>query len=215
MPFKNIEGVEVIHVDLSPNAAGETEALRWLSDAEHTRRSKFLHMEAMRRYTLCRAALRAILCVKVQCSNGELAFHTGRFGKPSAIVGGAPASINFNVSHSGRHGLIALNPKGRVGVDVEELVAPKGLSGLIESVLTPDEQADLTSRNPANQTQDFFRIWTIKEALFKGLGAGLSLDMSKIEVPIEMRQGSATGNFRFPESPETVLANGGLEHYGI
>ncbi len=167
MPFKEIEGVEVVHVDLSPNAAGEAEALRWLSDAEHTRRSKFLHMDAMLRYTLCRAALRAILCVEVQCSNEELAFQTGRFGKPSAIVGGVPASINFNVSHSGRHGLIALNRKGKVGVDVEELVAPKGLSRLIESALTPDEQADLISGNPTYQTQDFFRIWTIKEALFK------------------------------------------------
>lgn len=196
----------IFHADLTPNAARESEVLAWLSGDELARRERFLHPAPARRYALCRAALRAILCHRLDCGNGELVIaqekeHT----KPFALLRGVPAEVEFSVSHSRRHGLIAVAGQGRVGVDVEEPVPLRGLELLVDSVLTPVERDGLSSAaNPAGRTRDFLRLWTIKEALVKALGTGLSLDMAALEVPAEMLQGAASGFFRFPDSPETA-----------
>ena len=202
-------GVAIVHVDLRPNAVHEAEAVAWLSAGEQARRDRFLQVAAARRYTLCRAALRAILCGRLGCDNRELAIVSGEFGKPFALARGAAAEISFNVSHSGSHGLIALARRGRLGVDVEELGAPselveRRLDILIDSVLTPGERADVLSMTPTGRTRGFLRLWTTKEALLKALGAGLSLDMSTLEVPARMLRGASCGVFRFPDSAETA-----------
>ena len=200
--FREIDGVTIVYVDLTPNAECEAEAIAWMDGEELTRRKRFLHPSPSRRYTLCRAALRAILCCHLECDNEELAITDGEFGKPFALVRGAPVEINFNVSHSGSHGLIALSHERQVGVDVEELVTPNGLDSLIDSVLTPAEQAVIASKNLTDRTRDFFQLWTVKEALIKALGVGLSLDMSEVEVPNGMRSGASSGVFRFPHATE-------------
>ena len=198
--FREIDGVTIVYVDLTPNAECEAAAIAWLDDEELVRRKRFLHPSPSRRYTLCRAALRAILCCHLECDNKELAITDGEFGKPLALLRGEPAEIGFNVSHSGSHGLIALSDERQVGVDVEELVTPNGLDSLIDSVLTPGEQSVIAATNLTDRTRDFLRLWTVKEALIKALGVGLSLDMSKVEVPDGMLRGEDSSIFRFPHA---------------
>ena len=55
----------------------------------------------------------------------------------------------------------------------------------------------------------------MKEALIKALGLGLSLDMSRLEIPPAMRRGKRTGIFRFPEAPTARwrLDDLGNEHF--
>ena len=207
--FGETDGAAIVYADLAPDADREAEALAWLSDAELSRRERFVDTAAARRYTLCRAALRAVLCGRLGCDNRELAIVHGEFGKPFALVRGAAAEIGFNVSHSGSHGLIALARQGRLGVDVEDLAAPpdlveRRLDILIDSVLTAGEKADVLSMSRTEQIRGFLRLWTIKEALLKALGSGLSLDVSTVEVPAGMRRGASCGVFRFPDSPDAA-----------
>ena len=114
---------------------------------------------------------------------------------------GLPVDINFNVSHSGNHGLIALAPEGRLGVDVEECTPHRNLDTLIETVFTPDEQAELALIEGEERPRAFFRLWTVKEALVKAEGTGLSLDPSLFEVPPAMRRGASSAVFAFPRTP--------------
>ena len=118
------------------------------------------------------------------------------------MVDGTPAAISFNVSHGGRHGLIALAPGGRLGVDVEERVARPDLDGLIDTAFAPGEQADLAAVRGSRRLHMFYRIWTMKEALLKALGTGLSRDMSGFEIPADLRRGPTTDLFRFPGMSE-------------
>ena len=128
---------------------------------------------------------------------------------------GRPAPISFNVSHSGEHGLIAFAEQGRLGVDVEERSAQRNLDGLIRTVLGPAEQAELEMACGNHKLHLFFNLWTIKEALIKALGTGLSLDMSRFEVPSAMRRGETTSMFQFPHLPtfRWRLENLGNEHF--
>ncbi len=214
-PFRKVGHATVLHVDLTAHAAREAEALAWLDEEERARWQRYQYDGPRRRFALCRAALRAVLCDRLGCRNEQLAFSASDHGKPYAVVQGKPAPVSFNVSHSGAHGLIAFAAAGRLGVDVEERRAPCDLDGLISSVLGPDEQAELALERGCHKLRLFFNFWTIKEALIKALGLGLSLDMSQFEIPSAMRQGKATSIFQFPQMPTIRwrLEELGNEHF--
>ena len=193
--------VAVSHVDLTPHPAREASALAWLDEVELARRDRYFS-GPRRCFVLCRAALRSLLCAQLGCRNDQLRFHESEYGKPFALVDGRPASISFNVSHSGGHGLIACAPRGRLGVDVEEISPRRHLESLIEAVMDPEEQAELNLLSGDAQLRQFFRLWTCKEALIKALGTGFSTDISRFHVPAALRQGASSGVvFRFEHMP--------------
>ena len=173
----------------------------WLDEAERSRQRRFVHPRPGREFTLCRAALRSLLCRELGCGNDDLSFGMSKFGKPFARVNGVAAPISFNVSHSGRHGLIALAPKGRIGVDVEERSTNRNLDVCIRLLFAPEERAEFEDVGAQHKVEQFYRLWTLKEALVKAVGAGLSIDTAKFEVPLAMVRGVKTGMFRFPDSP--------------
>lgn len=144
--------------------------------------------------------------------NEDLAFEVSAHGKPSATVQGAAASVGFNVSHSGRHGLIALAPRGRVGVDVEERTRHRNLDDLIAGVLGPAEQAEVDAARGEAKLRLFFTLWTLKEALGKAHGMGLSLDVARFEIPPAMRRGEQSGVVTIPDSPGVAWRLENLGH---
>lgn len=198
-PFTQLDGIHVVHVDLAPHEVNERSARAWLNAEEQRRARRIQHAGARRRYVLCRASLRSLLCGAVGCGNKHLAFEASKHGKPVAIIDGQPAPINFNVSHSGYHGLIALAPGGQVGVDVEERIPHPRLDELIAAVFGPNEQRELAATQGQGRLHLFFSLWTMKEALSKSHGMGLSLDVARFEIPKAMREGSASGCFRFAD----------------
>ena len=200
-PFRRSGDADVVHVDLTPDPAREAASLAWLDEEERSRRERFRHDGRRRQYTLCRAALRAILCDRLDCGSEELSFVESERGKPHVLLLGARAPGSFSVSHSGRHGLLAFARKGRVGVDVEERAPRRDLDALIAAVLAPDERAELASTTGHHRVARFYDFWTIKEALLKAVGTGIQLDIAGFEVPPAMRRGVRAGAFRFAHLP--------------
>ena len=209
-PFASTAGVAVAHVALAPGEAREAQAFARLDAGERESWRRYAPA-ARRRFALCRAALRSMLCDRLGCPNEELSFGVSAHGKPFAMVSGAPSRIGFNVSHTLNHGLVAIAERGRVGVDVEERVPGRNLRALIEAAMGPDESAELDGLRPAERLRLFYRLWTFKEALVKALGAGFSIDVSRFQVPPRLRWGDAKGTFRFPHLPSVTW---GLEEIG-
>lgn len=199
-PFLVSGHITVTHVDLAPHPQREAIALSWLDNVELARRNNYA-TDPRRRFVLCRAALRSLLCEELGCRNDQLGFQESEYGKPFALVAGQPAPISFNVSHSGSHGLIACAPHGRLGIDVEEIVPRPHLESLIEAVMAPREQAELALLSGDALLRQFFRLWTCKEALIKALGTGFSTDISGFHVPASLRRGESAGVFRFEHMP--------------
>ncbi len=200
-PFKRIGDITVFHVDLAPHEGREAESLGWLDGPERSRWEGFGSLAARRRFVLCRSALRAVLCRHIGCANESLAFEVARHGKPFALVYGRSAPVSFNVSHSGSHGLLVVAPKGRLGADVEERVPRRSLESLIEGVLSPSERTELESLDEPQKLHAIYRFWTIKEALLKAHGTGLSMRASALELPEDMRRGAVSALFRTPQIP--------------
>ena len=194
--------VALTHVDLSADCCREQAAVRYLNDGERDRAGRFSRRAAAREFTLCRAALRILLCSRLHCENDDLTFQTEAYGKPYALVRGCATPVSFNVSHSGGHGLIAIAPRGRVGVDIETHDEAFELPPCLLSVFGTRERADFQeAREDARWRLRFYRYWTLKEALIKGIGLGFAMDTSKFDLPRALRRGEAEGVFRFPHQP--------------
>ena len=193
----------VTHVDLAPDPEREVDSLAWLDKRERARRERFLHPRPRRQFTLCRAALRVLLCSALNCPNDELSFGTSAHGKPYALVGGFPASIAFNVSHSGRHGLIAFAPEGRIGIDVEECSPRQDIDGDIRLLFSPEERERFNATAGRRRLELFWSLWTMKEALVKASGTGMARDTTSFTIPSSMSSGARLTVFRFPDAPST------------
>ena len=210
-PLGEAGAAAVFHVDLRPDAEREAKAADWLDAGDHARRQRFLHARPRREFSLCRAALRELLCRQLDCGNTDLSLDTREHGKPFARLRGTPVRLGFNVSHSGRHGLIALAEDRRVGVDVEERASRHDLDGEIRTVFAPAERRELAAAGGGRKLELFFLLWTLKEALIKALGSGFSLDTASFEIPPALYRGQRRGMFRFPQIP---AVRWGLEDLG-
>ena len=203
-PWREAEGATIVHVDLAPDESHESRALALLDDEERARSCRFLSLRAKRQFVLCRAALRIALSERLGCSNRQLAFGYLEHGKPFAVVDRRRATVGFNVSHSGGHGLIAFAKNEWLGVDVEERVPGRDFEGIGSLVYGPAERQLLALAAGNHKMHLFFRLWSMKEALIKAIGSGFSLNPSRFEVPESMLQGSRSSLFRFPHAPSTA-----------
>ena len=201
--WREVDGVSILHVDLSPDAEREAFAFSLLDGEETARWRRFVVERPRRHFALCRAALRINLSERLSCTNRELSFDYLEHGKPIAKVNTRRAPQSFNVSHSGRHGLIAFAEHGGLGVDVEERIPKHDLDGIGAKVYGSMEREMLGAAVGARKVHLFFRLWSMKEALIKALGTGFSLNPSRFEVPEPMLHGVRCSDFRFPHDPAT------------
>jgi 4'-phosphopantetheinyl transferase len=77
-------------------------------------------------------------------------------------VSGKPPG--FSLTHSGELVGVAVHEHSSVGLDVEQHRPFAYLAQVAAAIRAPDE----------DPSEDFFRMWTRKEALVKATGAGLS-----------------------------------------
>lgn len=202
--FLEVDGVAVEHVDLTPCKEYEVYAYEWLDGEERIRCNQFQFDRPKRDFILCRAALRIGVCKRLDCENEQLTFGVSKFGKPFGLIDGKVASIQFNISHGGKHGLIAYTQHGRLGVDIEERTYRADMDGLGETVFGPDEQAEFAFKHGDEKIRMFYSLWTLKEAMIKALGVGFSQDPSEFQIPSSMRTGARESTFQFPKLQNTT-----------
>ena len=87
--------------------------------------------------------------------------------------------LHFNLSHSGPLVLCALD-SSPVGADIQA-VAPRR-PATVELCCSPVERAWLATRG--DRWEDFALLWSLKEALVKQRGTGLTFPVSAIEPPL-------------------------------
>ncbi|WP_295621706.1 4'-phosphopantetheinyl transferase superfamily protein [uncultured Intestinimonas sp.] len=118
----------------------------------------------------------------------SLAWERMRGGGPLPEVEQGPAGkprfrtegLWHNLSHSGPWGLCGLSDRGEIGVDVEE-IRPRR-PGLPRHVLSERERRWFEDRG--RRWEDFYTLWTLKEARVKQMGSGLDRPARTIAVPL-------------------------------
>ncbi|GJD70438.1 4'-phosphopantetheinyl transferase family protein [Methylobacterium gnaphalii] len=173
----------VWRIDLTLDEIWRHACLAALSEDERARAARFLRLEDRDRYAASHAALRHILAGALGTDPGLLRFRSGAAGKPE-LDGPWRDRLAFNLSHSGRIGLIGLSPAGRIGVDVELTRPLSDCLGLARSHFSRAEIAALEAQPPADRQAAFYACWTRKEAFVKALGAGLSFPLNRFVVAV-------------------------------
>ena len=80
--------------------------------------------------------------------------------------------MRFNLSHSSELALIGVCRGHEIGVDLERIKQISEAERIVASFFSPAESAEFTTIPDKVKPQAFFRGWTRKEAVLKGLGIG-------------------------------------------
>ncbi len=156
--------------------------LSLLSTSERVRAGRLKRPQDRERSLEAHCAIRRILALQLGVDPRYLEFDTTTVGKP--FLARPAQNLEFNLSHSGRHGLIAVAKDRSVGVDIEVRRPMSDLLGVALQIATPRE-AKLLKQLPTSQVHStFFDLWTRKEAVLKALGRGFFIDPREVEVGI-------------------------------
>ena len=154
--------------------------LSLLSTNERVRAGRLKRPQDRERSLEAHCAIRRLLAFQLGVDPRCLEFDATAVGKP--FLAGPAQNLQFNLSHSGRHGLIAVANDQSVGVDIEVRRPISDLLGVTLQIATPRE-AKLLKQLPTNQVHSaFFELWTRKEAVLKALGRGFFIDPREVEV---------------------------------
>ncbi len=159
--------------ELAMSDAGLAEML---AADEVARAGAFRFRRDASRFVRRRWLLRRLLGA-VGCDPGAEPLPTGANGRPTVLPG---ATLFFSASSSGGLAAVAMARDHDLGLDVERLRPVPDLDLLARSTMTAEEQAGLARLPPGERGAAFLRLWTVKEAFVKALGAGLSLDPARV-----------------------------------
>lgn len=165
-----------------------------LDIAEAGRARRFVRSVDRDHFCVAHGVTRMILAGYVGAAPADLRYQFGPAGKPTLV--GFP-ELEFNLSHSGAWGLLAITRVGPIGVDIECVRDMPDLLEIARGNFAPKEVATLEGLPEAQRLEAFFAGWTCKEAFVKTLGLGLPYGLDGFEV-----------EFR-PDVPARLLQVGG------
>jgi len=159
-----------------------------LTDQEYALAKSILSDEEWARYhnkrpDLARTAvasryfLRTLLARYLDRPAHTIEFLYGDKGKPTIDPS---FELEFNVTHKDQKAVIVLSRKP-VGVDLENN-RPRDFVGLAKRYFAPQERDRFMKTSTDEQPDQFYRIWTQKEAFIKAHGKSVFSDLSRFTV---------------------------------
>ena len=111
-------------------------------------------------------------------SRGSINISYTEFGKPFI----ENSKINFNLSHSGDWCFIAVSLIKDIGIDIEKVRKIEDVLKIADRYFAINEYEHIKNFDSTEQINEFFRIWTLKEAFIKAIGEGLSFPLKNFSV---------------------------------
>lgn len=141
-----------------------------ISEAEKKQSERFVREDDRKSYAFRHHLLRTLLSAWLHLPPDALDFYSNPFGKP--FLENAP--FHFNMSRSGTYLCFYFGPYDG-GVDIERRRDPAVYRDVASRHFHPEERKILKNND------DFFIIWTRKEALLKSTGTGLSSGLHQFD----------------------------------
>jgi 4'-phosphopantetheinyl transferase len=174
-----------IHLWRAELDAGDEDDLarlgRTLAADERARAASFVLAPDRRRFTVARAALRAVLARYLDVAPAAVALARTAAGRPTLLTPHA-GLLDFSVSRSAGLALCAVTRGRAIGVDIERIMRGVAQDVTHEGILSATELAALRAVEPAARDRAFFALWTRKEAYAKARGLGLALAFDRFSV---------------------------------
>ncbi|MEH6970996.1 4'-phosphopantetheinyl transferase family protein [Bacillus sp. JJ675] len=161
-----------------PNSGQFERMMAMVSEEKQDKVKRYRYPEDANRTLIGEVLIRKIISETFGLANEQIAFTSGRYGKPSAL--GLP-NFHFNISHSGKWILCAAG-SSPVGVDVEK-IKPVNYD-IAERFFSSEEYRDLMEKSEPERLSYFYHLWTMKESFVKRAGKGLSLPLDSFSVKL-------------------------------
>jgi 4'-phosphopantetheinyl transferase len=173
--------VHIWYIDLDDEIASFEEMENLLSIDERERAKRLRREIDRKRFLRVRSTLRIILSLYVNLPPKLLRFCYGEYGKPTLELGIAD-NVHFNLTHSNKVALIAVNGICEVGIDVEAVRADFDMERLAKRFLSEADWQRISAAPIHKQEELFFSCWVLKEAYLKaqGWGLGFAEDQARI-----------------------------------
>jgi 4'-phosphopantetheinyl transferase len=192
LPDERLVRVEVWHADVA-----RLDELSELGDAvldaeERQRAATFARADDRREYVAAHLLLRGLLGRRLGDQPDRLRFRRapcpacgGPHGRPELDLAGnggpdREAPLHFSLSHAGGAVLVALADRP-VGVDVEAWPSDETLTA-VSPTLPVAERAAVAAASRRARPAAFARAWARLEAYLKGVGTGIAVDLSQVDL---------------------------------
>ncbi len=179
--------VAIVRLSLAATAAEVEQLAGLLSTAERERAGRRLP-EVRRRAVVSRGRLRQLLGWLLDAPPGAVELTTGPQGKP-ALAGPFAGLLEFNLSHSGDEGLVAVSRHGPLGIDLElgkPNQTPDWARLMAGTIFSPPELARWRQLPELQRAAAVLDAWVAKEAVFKALGTGIGDRLRQCMLPAEL-----------------------------
>jgi len=184
MPAAAFDCVHLWQLDVASSDCTDQRRFAALDSSERVRAAGIRLDRDRRTFRVARATLRALLGAYLARPPRTLTIGYGACGKPHLMPCENASELQFSVAHSGGRILYAVTRARDVGVDVERVRHIANLSSVARTILTPDEYAAWSRLNDRERVSSLYLAWVRKEAVLKGLGCGLVMRPSRIEVTL-------------------------------
>lgn len=142
---------------------------KFLSEEEKNRLNKLVFLRDYIRFTISHIGLRLLLSFYLKKPLYRIKYQYSYYKKPYLA---SENNIFFNISHSEKQILIAIS-KYEVGVDIE-YKRYLDFGGIMNLCFSSLEQEYISSKQGLKEKLDnFFKLWSRKEAISKAIGIGI------------------------------------------
>lgn len=159
--------LDIYLIDMSSADQLLSAAERILTADELRKSRSYLKSQDTRNFIVHKTAEKLLLARYLECRPDEIQLRHTSLGKP---IGGD--HLQYSKSHSG-DALVFAFSRSEVGIDLEEKKLLPDAEELLLDVLHSDESFSV---------DEFFHVWTQKEAYLKFLGTGLNVPMNLVKL---------------------------------
>lgn len=148
-----------------------------LSVQEKTQAKKFINATLSERYIISHGLLRYLLAFYTKSNPQTIGYRNNQYGKP--FPKNNSSKMQFNMSHSKDYAVYVLALDCQVGIDIEWRNNNIDVQRLSSLVLIENETTIFRKLKSSEKLNDFYKVWTKKEAILKAFGQGLSYPMNQ------------------------------------
>ncbi len=194
----NDDEIHIWRFNLDPVKSFNEFFINLLSDEEKKQVEKIKLGDVKNRSIISKAIIKNIISNYLGLNIKQIIFSYNEFGKPVIPERINSFRLNFNISHSGDLGLIAITRKNLIGIDVEKMNELDQIDDIINLCFTETEKYMLSCLESTEKKEVFYKIWTGKEAFIKAIGKGFSFPLKNISFRLNSKKEMVIGEILDP-----------------
>ncbi len=168
----------ILYGDINSPLFNTADALTCLTEFELKKFHSYRFKDDRLRFLLARYILKSVASKIAGREIGEAEPTFTEFGKP--IFTDIP--LHFSISHSGRFSSVAFSLDYQLGLDIEMVRSVQDAKQLSKRFFSIEENLFLEKTGQSALLDNFFRVWSAKEAYIKALGRGISKKLQEFSV---------------------------------